>query len=85
MNGFRQQLSSDIANLRDLVKDALNDELLDPDDLIDAMNQVITHSNVVNCTFNTEDPSHTELAIEIEHLELDPDKQVVLGALNAHD
>lgn len=72
MNGFRHQLSRDIVELRDLVKDAIKMELHDSEDLVDAMNRVITHSNVVNCVYNKDDPDFTDMnEVEIEHLELD--------------
>ena len=34
MNGFRRQLSADIAELRELVRDSINMQLQDQDDLI---------------------------------------------------
>jgi hypothetical protein len=72
MNGFRHQLSRDIAELRDLVKDAIKMELHDSEELVDAMNRVITHSNVVNCVYIKDDPDFTDMnEVEIEHLELD--------------
>ena len=80
MNGFRRQLSNDVAELRDLVRDCLNDNLLDPDELIDAMNQVIQHSNVVNCVYSNDDPDFSDISdIEIESLELDSDNNVIVG------
>lgn len=75
MNGFRRQLSGDIADLRDLVKDAMNMQLHDKEELIDAMNRVITHSNVVNCVYQPDDPDFVDMSdLEIEHLDGDVDE-----------
>lgn len=72
MNGFRHQLSCDIAELRDLVKDAINMDLHDKDELVDAMNRVITHSNVINCVYYENNPDFVDMGeIEIDHLEID--------------
>ncbi len=74
MNGFRKQLSADIAELRDLVRDSINMQLHDREDLVEAMNRVITHSNVVNCVYNDNDPDFQDIShIEIDHLDMDGD------------
>jgi len=74
MNGFRRQLSNDVADLRELVKDAMNMQLHDKDELIDAMNRVITHSNVVNCVYQKDDPDFVDMSdLEIDHLEDEPE------------
>lgn len=75
MNGFRRQLSRDVDDLKDLVRDAMNMELHDKEELIDAMNRVITHSNVVNCVFQPGDPDFVDMSdLEIEHLDGDGDE-----------
>lgn len=72
MNGFRHQLSCDIAELRDLVKDAINMDLHDKDELVDAMNRAITHSNVINCVYYENNPDFVDMGeIEIDHLEIE--------------
>ena len=74
MNGFRRQLSNDIAYLRDLVQDSINMQLHDTQELIDAMNAVITHSNVVNCVFQEGDPDFVDMnTLEIDHIEIGDD------------
>lgn len=72
MNGFRQQLSNDISDLRDLVESVIKMEFYDTEELVDAMNRVITHSNVVNCVYSNDDPDFSDMnELEIEHLEID--------------
>jgi len=70
MNGFRKQLSNDVDELREMVKNVLNDDYIDKDDLVEAMNDVITHSNVINCVYDDDDPNFSDISdIEIKHLE----------------
>lgn len=70
MNGFRRQLSGDVSNLRDMVENVAFGDWFDREDLINAMNQVITHSNVINCVYCKDDPDFSDLSdIEIEHIE----------------
>ena len=76
MNGFRRQLSGDIETLLELVRDSMNGELYDREDMVVAMNNVITHSNVINRVFNNDDPDFSEIELELEHLELTPEGDV---------
>ena len=76
MNGFRRQLSNDIETLLELVRDSMNGELYDREDMVVAMNNVITHSNVINRVFNNDDPDFSEIELELEHLELTPEGDV---------
>lgn len=70
MNGFRKHLSGDTAALRDIVRSVVDGDYYDQQDLIDAMNQIITHSNVINCVYQKDDPDFSDISdIEIEHLE----------------
>lgn len=70
MDGFRKQLSADVKELRDLVGDVIRGNYVENDDLQDAMNEVITKSNVLNCVYDPEDKSFNDIShIEIEHLE----------------
>ena len=70
MNGFRQQLSRDTAALRDLVNDVVNGDHHEEVELIEAMNNLITHSNVINCVYQDDDPMFTDMSeVEIEHIE----------------
>lgn len=74
MNGFRRQLSGDIEALRDIARDAMNGELYDKEDFVEAINQVITHSNVLNCVYQQHDPDFVEMSdLEIDHLEITPE------------
>ncbi len=74
MNGFRHQLSGDIETLRDIARDVMNGELYDKEDFVEAINQVITHSNVLNCVYQQDDPDFVEMSdLEIDHLEVTPE------------
>ena len=67
MNGFRRNLSGDVAVLRDLVTDVLAGEYYDPDDLRDAMNQIICSSNSLNCVFVAGDAGFSDMSdLELE-------------------
>jgi len=45
---------------------------LDKQDLIDAVNDIIRHSNVVNCVFIADDPEFADMSdLEVEHIEGD--------------
>lgn len=76
MNGLRKNLSRDIDTLREIVLLILQDEWYDKNELIEAMNDVIQDSNVLNCVY-TDDPEFSDIsdtAIEqIETAEADAD------------
>lgn len=71
MNGFRRGLSDDAQSLRDVAECILNDGLdYNRDDLVEAVNRIITQSNVLNCVYVADDPEFTDLGhLEVEHLE----------------
>ncbi len=70
MNGLRRSLSGDIKQLREIIEDVINDDFFEKDDLIEAMNQVITDSNVLNCVFKADDPNFSDISdVEVEHIE----------------
>jgi hypothetical protein len=70
MNGFRRQLSGDVKTLKDIIERVLNNDFYEEEDLIDAVNNVITHSNVVNCVFDNENPDFNDMSeIEVDHIE----------------
>ncbi|UBR49785.1 hypothetical protein KF947_21150 [Halomonas sp. FeN2] len=76
MNGFRSQLSGDIQELRYLVNNVINDEWYSKEDLADALNAVIRHSNCLNCVYSADDPDFTDMGdLEVEPLELDEEHQ----------
>ncbi|MFG6159673.1 hypothetical protein ACGTNG_12775 [Halomonas sp. 1390] len=71
MNGFRRQLSGDAETLREVAKSIVNDEWYDKDELVEAVNAVITHSNVLNCVSQKGDPEFVDMSdLEVEHLEV---------------
>ena len=70
MNGFRRQLSADVNYLRTMVEAVLNGDFYEKDDLRDAMNDVIQHSNVINCVYKDGDSSFTDMSdLEIAQIE----------------
>lgn len=70
MNGYRRNNCADIETLRDLVVGVLAGEHVDDEELADAMNQVITNANVLNCVFQPDDPNFVEMGdLEVEHIE----------------
>lgn len=74
MNGFRRQLSTDTEALRDIARDVMNGEMYDKEDFVEAINQLITHSNVLNCVSQQDDPEFVDMSdLEVEHLELTPE------------
>lgn len=71
MNGFRRNLSRDVNRLREIVECVLNDEYYDKTDLLEEMNQMVTHSNVINCVYEKDDPDFTDMSdLEIKHIEV---------------
>ena len=74
MNGFRRQLSTDTEALRDIARDVMNGERYDKEDFVEAINQLITHSNVLNCVYQQDDPEFIDMGyLEVEHLGLTPE------------
>lgn len=70
MNGFRRQLSGDIAELRNLVDAQSNGAFIDEEELIKITNDLITKSNVLNCAYSDDDPDFSDLSdVEVEHIE----------------
>ena len=70
MNGFRRQLSNDCQQLKEIALSIISGDLYEHDDLIDAVNQLITHSNVINCVSIVGDANFSDMSdLEIEHLE----------------
>jgi hypothetical protein len=69
MNGIRRNLSLDIQNLRDIVKNFLDGEFYERQELVDAMNVVICHSNSLNCIYLDDNPDFKDMGdIEVELL-----------------
>lgn len=72
MNGFRRQLSGECGNLRDITRAIVNDGYFDRDDLVECVNNIISHSNVLNCVYQKDDPDFIEMAdLEVKHIDLD--------------
>ena len=61
MNGLRSNLSQDVAELKELVQQVLNDDYVDKDDLTDAMNNIICASNGLNFISIEGDDSFVEM------------------------
>ena len=74
MNGFRRQLSNDTEALRDIAREVMNGEPYDKEDFVEAINQLIAHSNVLNCVYQKDDPEFIDMSeLEVEHLEVMPE------------
>lgn len=70
MNGFRTQLSNDTQALRDTIKNFIDGEFYEYDELITAMNKVIQHSNTINCVYIESDENFVDMShIDINYLE----------------
>lgn len=70
MDGFRKGLSGNVQNLRDIVKRVSVDDHYDNEELIEAMNDVIQDSNVLNCIYSENDESFNDLGhVEVEPIE----------------
>ena len=68
MDGLRKGLCGNVQNLRDIVERVTVDDYFDNDELIEAMNDVIRDSNVLNCVYSDDNKSfndigHVEVAI----------------------
>lgn len=70
MNGFRRQLSNNVDDLKIITETMLRDEWFDKDSFVDAVNELITNSNVINCVFDDENPDFSEMSdLEVDHIE----------------
>ena len=70
MNGFRRNFSEDVELLREIVSAVINDNDYDKEELVDSLNQVITHSNVINCIYDNENPDFNNMSdTEVKRLE----------------
>ena len=70
MDGFRRNLSSDVRELRDIVKCIVAGEYYDEDDLISAMNEIIISSNVINCVSDSDNDLFNDMSdVEVEHID----------------
>ncbi|ABC29630.1 hypothetical protein HCH_02853 [Hahella chejuensis KCTC 2396] len=71
MNGFRRQLSGDVERLRKLSLSVI----VAPDEyaieeFVEALNEVIQKSNVLNCVYTEGDPDFTDMSdLEVEYIE----------------
>lgn len=71
MNGFRRQLSESCNQLKYIAQRILNDDFYDDEDLVEAVNEIIRHSNVLNCVYTDGDESFTDMShVQIERIEL---------------
>lgn len=70
MNGFRRQLHNDVAELKDIAEAIVKGEFYDTEDFVNSVNQIVTHSNVVNCVYNDGDEDFTDMSdLEIDHID----------------
>lgn len=70
MDGLRRNISGDVERLRDITMDILQGEYWDEEDLADVVNDIITHSNVLNCIHNPDDPDFNDISdVEVNLIE----------------
>ena len=70
MNGLRRNLSGDVNRLKDMVSSVLSGDAYDEEDLKEAMNEVITQSNVLNCVYHDGDDDFSDMGdVEVAHLD----------------
>lgn len=75
MNGFRRNISGDVRELRDIAESIIKDEWYDKEDLARAVNNVICHSNCLNCVYVDGDPDFTDMSdLEVPLLEEEEDE-----------
>lgn len=71
MNGFRRNLSNNVESLREIVSAIILDKDYEKEELAEAMNEIITASNVINCVYSEDDPNFTDMGnIEVNHLDI---------------
>ena len=69
MNGWRHQLSGQVAELRDIAEAILNDDWFDKDELKDVVTELICMSNSVNCINIPDDPTFSDMSdVEVAHI-----------------
>ncbi len=61
MNGWRKSFSEDAEQLREFALQIVNDDSFDKDDFIDSVNNIIRHSNTINCVFADGNPDFSNL------------------------
>ncbi len=72
MNGFRHQLNGDVKELRAIAQAVIAGDEYDPDDFRRVVNDVITHSNVINCVYEEDNQSFSDMSdLEVAHLDED--------------
>ncbi|WP_277810642.1 hypothetical protein [Chromohalobacter canadensis] len=70
MNGLRRNISGDAQELRDVATSIVNDDWYDKADLVQAVNAIIQHSNVLNCIYSSNDPDFTDMSdLEVKLLD----------------
>jgi len=76
MNGFRGSLTRDVNSLKHMIETIIDKtfhEYYDNDELVDAMNQVISGSNILNCIHNKDDDDFADMSdVRIEFIKQQP-------------
>ena len=69
MDGFRKHLSRDVQDLRDIVEAVVKGESFDNNELIEAMDDVVSQSNIINCVYKQDDPHFSDLSdLQVRHI-----------------
>ena len=70
MNGFRRQLSNDVEALKLISKAIIAGDFYDEEEFVDAVNDLIIKSNVINCVFQDDDEDFSDMSdLEVDHIE----------------
>ena len=78
MNGLRRNMSGNVESLRDAVQAVVSGGHYDKQELVEAMNQVISASNILNCCYDENDPDFADMGdIQVDFIEDDDDGEAM--------
>ena len=67
MDGFRKQLNIDLIDLKQKIERVVAGKNFDADDLTESFNTIAQHSNLINCVYNDNDETFSDLS----HISID--------------
>jgi hypothetical protein len=71
MNGYRRKLSHDVQLLRNISERIALGNNFDSDELVIAVNNVITDSNIINCVYDDKESDFTDMSnLSVEHIKI---------------
>jgi len=69
VDGIRMALTESIEELKGHVEDVVDGEFVDNEDLVEALNDVIRHSNLINCIYIKGDDMFNDIShISVEEI-----------------